>query len=53
MNKIELKSSALDQIPDNFRYAILGDKKVTDLWQDIDPLARNEWIYWIIDTKKQ
>jgi uncharacterized protein YdeI (YjbR/CyaY-like superfamily) len=27
--------------------------KVRALWEDITPLARNEWICWIEEAKKQ
>lgn len=34
------------------RKAILADKKMTQIWQNITPLARNEWICWTITVSK-
>ena len=32
---------------------IVDDQKIRDIWEDITPLARNEWICWILDAKKE
>lgn len=32
--------------------AISATPKARSLWQDITPLARNEWICWVISGKK-
>lgn len=39
-------------LPQDFKKAIASNKKVSALWQDITPLARNEWICWVISGKK-
>jgi uncharacterized protein YdeI (YjbR/CyaY-like superfamily) len=39
-------------MPADLRKAISTEKKVLALWQDITPLARNEWICWVISSKK-
>ena len=39
-------------LPADFRKAIGSDRRVKDLWADITPLARNEWICWVISGKK-
>lgn len=41
-----------DKIPSDFEQAILSNKTALALWQDITPLARNEWICWIENAKK-
>ena len=43
---------AVHKLPADFRQAIEGDPKVKDLWADITPLARNEWICWVTSAKK-
>ena len=40
-----------DKTPDDFKAAIQANKVATKLWQDITPLARNEWICWVTDGK--
>jgi uncharacterized protein YdeI (YjbR/CyaY-like superfamily) len=39
-------------LPADFREAILANRSVAALWEDITPLARNEWICWVTSGKK-
>lgn len=41
------------KIPADLRRAISSVPKVKALWEDITPLARNEWICWVISAKKE
>lgn len=52
MNEHNLQDGTIHKLPDDFRKAIMSNKKVTILWHDITPLARNEWICWVTDAKK-
>ena len=38
-------------LPDDLAKAILADPQVHALWEDITPLARNEWICWVTSGK--
>ena len=29
-----------------------SDERVKELWNDLTPLARNEWICWVLSAKK-
>jgi hypothetical protein len=40
-------------LPKDFKEAIASSKAVVSLWQDITPLARNEWICWVTSGKKE
>lgn len=40
------------KIPSDLRKAIFAIPKVKDLWEDITPLARNEWICWVTSGKR-
>ena len=40
------------KMPEDFCKAIALDLKVKNVWEDITPLARNEWICWITSAKK-
>ncbi|MDQ5963781.1 MAG: hypothetical protein QG629_864 [Patescibacteria group bacterium] len=42
-----LQTGRVHPLPDYFKKAILSDEKVTELWNAITPLARNEWICWV------
>jgi len=40
------------KLPDDLKKALHADELALERWQDITPLARNEWICWTISTKK-
>ena len=42
----------MHKIPADFKKAIASIKAVKELWADITPLARNEWICWVTSGKK-
>jgi len=48
-----IASGTVHKLPDDFRKALVTAPKVLTLWQDISPLARNEWICWVTSGKKE
>ena len=40
------------KIPSDFKKAIYADSKALSVWEDITPLARNEWICWVTSAKQ-
>lgn len=40
-------------LPADLRTALLANSPVLDAWNDITPLARNEFICWVEDAKQQ
>ena len=42
-----------DKVPADMSKALTADKKALALWQSLTPLARNEWICWVISPVKQ
>ena len=49
----KLSGGTVHELPDDMREALLADAAATKLWEDITPLARNEWICWTIAPKQQ
>ncbi len=45
--------SSVHSLPSDLRKAIESDRTAKDLWKDITPLARNEWICWVTSAKKE
>ena len=39
-------------VPADLRKALLSDESALERWEDLTPLARNEWICWVISNKK-
>ncbi len=47
-----ISSSTVHKLPEDLRKALSSDKAALTTWNDITPLARNEWICWVISGKK-
>jgi hypothetical protein len=39
-------------VPDDLRAVLAADKAALAIWNDLTPLARNEWICWVEDARK-
>ncbi|OGG50305.1 hypothetical protein A2763_01420 [Candidatus Kaiserbacteria bacterium RIFCSPHIGHO2_01_FULL_54_36] len=52
MSKKEISTGVVHTMPVDLRKAIISSPKVLALWEDITPLARNEWICWVTSGKK-
>ncbi|MBY0539161.1 YdeI/OmpD-associated family protein [Patescibacteria group bacterium] len=52
MVKRGISSGTIHKIPSDLEKAVVSLPKVKTLWEDITPLARNEWICWVISGKK-
>jgi uncharacterized protein YdeI (YjbR/CyaY-like superfamily) len=47
-----IKKERLHAVPADLRKALAASPKAKAAWEDITPLARNEWICWVISVKK-
>lgn len=52
MSKVKISDGVVHKIPSDLRNAIISEPSLIEVWQDITPLARNEWICWVISAKK-
>jgi uncharacterized protein YdeI (YjbR/CyaY-like superfamily) len=52
MNKTAIATGVVHEVPDDLRKALVSDESALERWEDLTPLARNEWICWVISTKK-
>lgn len=48
----KLSTGVVHSIPVDLRDALIADPVARAKWEDITPLARNEWICWTISVKK-
>ena len=48
-----IPGGVVHDLPDDLRRALTGDAQALATWQDITPLARNEWICWMQSAKKE
>lgn len=50
--KTEVSSGVVHKLPSDLRTALVSDESALERWEDLTPLARNEWICWTITNKK-
>ena len=53
MTKKEISAGTVHKLPDDLRKTLTSHPSALALWQDITPLARNEWICWATSVKKK
>ena len=47
----KISGGTVHQLPDDLRKALAAKPKALAAWEDITPLARNEWICWVTTVK--
>jgi uncharacterized protein YdeI (YjbR/CyaY-like superfamily) len=47
-----LATGVVHELPDDLKKALSEAADVLERWNSLTPLARNEWICWIISVKK-
>lgn len=52
MSTVKIADGMEHTVPSDLRMALISDEAVLERWQDLTPLARNEWICWIITVKR-
>jgi len=52
MIKKGIASGTVHKLPEDLRKALDRAPASRAVWEDITPLARNEWICWVISGKK-
>src|SRR6516165_1468728 len=52
MSQRKISGGVVHEMPADLRRALASDTKALTAWEDITPLARNEWICWIESAKK-
>ena len=48
-----ISEGVVHRLPNDLRQTLLTDEDTLELWEDITPLARNEWICWVEDAKRE
>lgn len=52
MTTKELSGGTVHKLPNDLKKSLLSINDTRDAWEDITPLARNEWICWVEEAKK-
>jgi uncharacterized protein YdeI (YjbR/CyaY-like superfamily) len=52
MTTQKISGGKFHQLPADLRKALESSRKALLAWEDITPLARNEWICWVITVQQ-
>ena len=52
MTEQKVATGVVHKVPPDLRQELTYSKKLLDIWNDLTPLARNEWICWTVSVKK-
>lgn len=52
MTKTEISGGVVHNLPADLKKALIANPGALGTWEDITPLARNEWICWVESAKK-
>ncbi len=53
MSNSKVTGGVVHEVPDDLKKALKADNSALERWEDLTPLARNEWICWTITVKQQ
>ena len=52
MSSRAIPGGVVHTVPVDLRRVLIANPKVLAAWEDLTPLARNEWICWVLWPKK-
>lgn len=52
MTNAKISDGIAHQLPDDLKTVLQADKSLLERWEDLTPLARNEWICWTVTCKR-
>ena len=53
MSSQQVPGGVVHELPPDLRQALVSNTKALEVWKDITPLARNEFICWVEDAKQK
>lgn len=49
----KITGGVVHELPADLKRVLSADKSLFEIWEDLTPLARNEWICWVVTVKRQ
>ncbi len=49
----EIATGVAHEVPADLHKALASNNVALEKWEDLTPLARNEWICWVISVKQE
>lgn len=51
--KNNISDGVVHKVPADLKEALTSDSRALTVWDNLTPLARNEWICWVTSVKKE
>ena len=48
----KISAGVVHTLPADVRNILVSDRKALAIWESLTPLARNEWICWVVSVKR-
>ena len=48
----EISQGVAHKVPEDLKMVLVSAPKAMAAWENMTPLARNEWICWVVSAKK-
>jgi uncharacterized protein YdeI (YjbR/CyaY-like superfamily) len=52
MAKVKIAEGTVHKVPSDLRKALTSHPQARAAWESLTPLARNEWICWVVAVKQ-
>ena len=52
MAQDDIPGGTVHELPEDLRNTLASDAEALEAWEALTPLARNEWICWVLSVKK-
>jgi hypothetical protein len=49
----KISGGVVHKLPEDLKKILISDPRALTIWESLTPLARNEWICWTINVKKE
>jgi uncharacterized protein YdeI (YjbR/CyaY-like superfamily) len=53
MPESKISAGVVHEVPADLKKTLLSDREALAIWENLTPLARNEWICWVEAAKKK
>lgn len=50
---LTINTGTVHELPADLQESLVAQPKVLDLWNSLTPLARNEFICWVLEAKRE
>lgn len=52
MSKLKISQGIAHEVPEDLYIALNSDNLAVERWENLTPIARNEWICWCVTVKQ-